>query len=68
MCQFGLTITIYFINPSGKLKLSFNRTMKNVSQIMNHMHIYTLMQLYYDLVISNPKLPGIMLSLCQTKM
>ena len=33
------TITIYFINPSGKLKLSFDRTTKNVSQIMNHTHI-----------------------------
>ena len=31
------TITIYFINPSGKLKLSFDRTTKNISQIMNHM-------------------------------
>ena len=27
-----VTITIYFINPSGKLKLSFNRTTKNLSQ------------------------------------
>ena len=27
-----LTITIYFINPSGKLKLSFDRTTKNISQ------------------------------------
>ena len=26
------TITIYFINPSGKLKLSFDRTTKNISQ------------------------------------
>ena len=26
------TITIYFIHPSGKLKLSFNRTMKNISR------------------------------------
>ena len=25
-------ITIYFINPSGKLKLSFDRTTKNISQ------------------------------------
>ena len=24
------TITIYFIHPSGKLKLSFDRTMKNI--------------------------------------
>ena len=28
----ALIITIYFINPSGKLKLSFDRTMKNISQ------------------------------------
>ena len=27
-----ITITIYFIHPSGKLKLSFDRTMKNISQ------------------------------------
>ena len=33
------TITIYFINPSEKLKLSFDRTTKNISQIMNHTHI-----------------------------
>ena len=26
------TITIYFTNPSGKLKLSFDRTTKNISQ------------------------------------
>ena len=26
------TITIYFINPSGKLQLSFDRTTKNISQ------------------------------------
>ena len=26
------TITIYFIHPSGKLKLSFNHTTKNISQ------------------------------------
>ena len=26
-----VTITIYFINPSGKLKLSFDRTTKNIS-------------------------------------
>ena len=26
------TITIYFIHPSGKLKLLFTRTMKNISQ------------------------------------
>ena len=25
-------ITIYFIHPSGKLKLSFDRTTKNISQ------------------------------------
>ena len=29
------TITIYFINPSGKLKLSFDRTTKNII-ILNH--------------------------------
>ena len=34
-----ITITIYFINPSGKLKLSFDRTTKNISQIMNHTHM-----------------------------
>ena len=27
-----VTVTIYFINPSGKLKLSFDRTTKNISQ------------------------------------
>ena len=27
-----ITLTIYFTNPSGKLKLSFDRTAKNVSQ------------------------------------
>ena len=27
-----ITITIYFINPSGKLKLSFDRTTNNISQ------------------------------------
>ena len=27
-----VTITIYFINPSGKLKLSFDRATKNISQ------------------------------------
>ena len=27
-----ITITIYFINPSGKLKLSFDRTAKKISQ------------------------------------
>ena len=27
-----ITKTIYFIHPSGKLKLSFDRTMKNISQ------------------------------------
>ena len=30
-----LRITIYFINPSGKLKVSFDRTTKNISQIVN---------------------------------
>ena len=34
-----ITVTIYFINPSGKLKLSFDRTTKNISQIMNHTHL-----------------------------
>ena len=28
----SLTITIYFINPSGELKLSFDHTTKNISQ------------------------------------
>ena len=37
-----ITITIYFINPSGKLKLSFDCTTKNISQIMNHTHMHTL--------------------------
>ena len=27
-----ITITIYFINPSGKLKLSFDRTTKTISE------------------------------------
>ena len=33
-----ITITIYFINPSGKLKLSFDRTTKNIiiSIILSH--------------------------------
>ena len=30
------TITIYFINPRGKLKLSFDRTTKNISIIISH--------------------------------
>ena len=30
-----ITVTIYFINPSGKLKLSFDRTTKNII-ILNH--------------------------------
>ena len=33
-----ITVTIYFIHPSRKLKLSFDRTAKNISQIMNHTH------------------------------
>ena len=28
----SVTLTTYFINPSGKLKLSFDRTTKNISQ------------------------------------
>ena len=36
--SFGFkVITIYFINPSGKLKLSFNRTTKNI--YLNHISI-----------------------------
>ena len=42
-----LTVTIYFINPSGKLKLSFDRTTKNMSQIMNHIFILFLLFLFY---------------------
>ena len=30
--QVTITITNYFINPNGKLKLSFDRTTKNISQ------------------------------------
>ena len=30
-----ITVTIYFINPSRKLKLSFDRTTKNII-ILNH--------------------------------
>ena len=55
------TITIYFINPSGKLKLSFDRTMKNISQIMNHTHMHTLIHTphfsqsaYTNSIIANP--------------
>ena len=29
---YSITITIYFINPSGELKLSFDRSTKNISQ------------------------------------
>ena len=39
------TITIYFIHPSAKLKLSFDRTTKNIPQqfsVMKHTHIHTL--------------------------
>ena len=32
MINVTITITIYFINPSGKLQQSFDRTTKNVSQ------------------------------------
>ena len=32
MAHITLTITIYFLHPSGKLKLSFDRTTKNISQ------------------------------------
>ena len=31
LCMEVTTITIYFIHPSGKLKLSFDRTTKNIS-------------------------------------
>ena len=31
-CEHSVTITMYFINPSGNLKLSFDRTTKNISQ------------------------------------
>ena len=34
LLKLTITITIYFINPSGKLKLSFDRTTKNI--ILNH--------------------------------
>ena len=27
---------MYFINPNGKLKLSFDHTTKNISVILNH--------------------------------
>ena len=31
-CEHSVTITMYFINPSGNLKLSFDRTTKTISQ------------------------------------
>ena len=64
LVSYVITITIYFISPSGKLKLLFNCTMKNISQIMNHTHIHTLS---YAISYSKPKLPGIMLYLCKPK-
>ena len=30
--RIAIPITRYFINPNGKLKLSFDRTTKNISQ------------------------------------
>ena len=36
-----LTITIYFINPSGKLKLSFDRTLKNIIILNHEPHAHT---------------------------
>ena len=42
LISYVITITTYFINPSGKLKLLFDCTTKNISQIMNHTHIHTL--------------------------
>ena len=32
VCTVTITITMYFIHPSGKLKLSFDRTTENISQ------------------------------------
>ena len=36
-----LTITIYFIQPSGKLKLSFDRTVKNIVILSHETHAHT---------------------------
>ena len=33
--------TIYFINPSGKLKLSFDRTTKNIIVLNHEPHAHT---------------------------
>ena len=35
------TITIYFIHPSGKLKLSFDRTTKNIIILSHETHAHT---------------------------
>ena len=71
------TVTVYFIHPSGTLKLSFDKKKKkkkkknegHISIILSHeTRTYTLLDirpLYLNLhtLIANPKLPGIMLSL-----
>ena len=36
-----ITITIYFINPRGKLKLSFDRTTKNIIILNHEPHAHT---------------------------
>ena len=58
-----ITITIYFINPSGKLKLSFDRTTKNISQYSKSWttRTYTLLDIrplslnLHTLILSNSK-------------
>ena len=65
----AISITTYFIHPSGKLKLSFDRTTKNISIILSHeTHAHTPLDIRplsinLHTLIANPKLPGIMLSL-----
>ena len=36
-----IAITIYFINPSGKLKLSFDRRTKNIIILNHEPHAHT---------------------------
>ena len=41
LCIFRLTITIYVIDPSGKLKLSFDSTAKNIIILNHEPHAHT---------------------------
>ena len=45
-----VTITIYCINPSGKLKLWFDRTTKNII-ILNHEYNSDMLVTFYNAVI-----------------